>query len=561
MPPYQEPRIRSTSMSLYTNNINNTNSSSSSSNNNNSSNSNINNNGNGITYLNGNGSATATFFKKDQLLPTNEEYISNNLQIDSQIEDNEFDYTNNDDSMEENADTINEVNDEDDFNVQNDLTYQTLINDSSLPNLNYSSSNNNNASYILQEFELEQQPQNSLQLPRKKRPRSLSDPMDILETNVLNDPGNHPSIHFKSKMSSFRFATRCYLKQFTDNQSQPLYAFQLANRNNFKDYFFAYSSLLGSHNFYLIFLPIPPWIGQYELIVDMVYILAYTIYISGFLKDFWCLPRPKSPPLHRITLSDYTAREYGAPSSHTANATGMSLLLFWYVNKNDYLSLKFKVSLYLITLIYHFTLVIGRLYCGMHGMLDLISGTFIGIFVFQARLVGKWLAQGLDKSKYFFLPIISLAWGFLILFKHVRPIDECPCFEDSVAFIGVIGGLEITDWVMKVSGFTLVDQMKHNTDLKTVCLRLLIGVPCVIIWKAFISKPLIYSIMLKCGVKDDREERIKLREDAEKKHKNECIPYIGIPVIDIIGRYFIYSGIPPVTLLFCPFVFRLFGVL
>lgn len=393
-----------------------------------------------------------------------------------------------------------------------------------------------------------------------ERQRSMSNPNDLVELNPLSDPGNHPPSHFQNEMSPLRFQMRQFLKKYTDFQSNSLANFQKKYRTPLRDRFFCYSSLLGSHNFYLIFLPITPWVGQYHLVIDMIYILAYTIYVSGFFKDYWCLPRPKSPPLHRITLSPYTTREYGAPSSHTANATGMTLLLFWYLNDKTNLSPFYQFILYSIVLIYHFTLVIGRLYCGMHGLLDLISGTIIGIFVFQVRMLLKSIFENFDKSNHYWIPFASLTVGFLLLFKHVRPIDECPCFDDSIAFIGVVGGLEISDWIIQFSGYQLIHATKNNLTFLNIVIRLAIGIPCVVIWKEVLSKPLIYGILERIGVYDDRKERAIIREKANA-NLVECSGYIGVCIIDIIGRYFVYAGIPPVALLLCPWLFKQAGVL
>ena len=137
----------------------------------------------------------------------------------------------------------------------------------------------------------------------------LSHEVQTKGENVLINPGNHPADHFKSRMSATRFQIRQYLTRFTDTQSETLRDWQETYRTGFGDVFFPYTALMGAHTFYVIFLPMPIWFGYHELTRDMVYILAYSIYLSGYLKDYLCLPRPKSPPVRRITLSKYTAKE------------------------------------------------------------------------------------------------------------------------------------------------------------------------------------------------------------------------------------------------------------
>lgn len=392
------------------------------------------------------------------------------------------------------------------------------------------------------------------------RPRGLSNPQDFQEKHLLKHPGNHPQERYKKRMSWTRYEMRCYLTRFTDNQSYKLYKWQAAHRTNLRDIFFAYTSLLASHTFYVLCLPIPAFIGQLGLVRDMVYILGYSIYLSGFLKDYWCLPRPRSPPLHRITLSAYTALEYGAPSSHSANATGVTILLLWNIGNNDSLSLTSKLFCCGLAVCYYFTLVVGRIYCGMHGLLDIISGALVGVFCFVARIIIKRLLQGFRLGDYFWFPFLSIYWGLWILFNHVKPIDECPCFQDSVAFIGVVSGIECSYWLLQTMNIEPGAGMGIENGFRYFIYRLLVGIPCIVLWKYVISKTLVYKILLKVvKLKDDRAE--KAAEHDKKNEEVECPLYIGEPRIDIVGRFFIYAGIPFVVAVVCPGIFSLLKIM
>lgn len=375
----------------------------------------------------------------------------------------------------------------------------------------------------------------------------------------LKDPGNHGDDHFRSQMSPIRFAIRNYLTRFTDHQSEYLAKWQHRYSSKFRDTFFLYTALLGSHTFYVLFLPMPVWFGYFETTRDLVYILGYSIYLSGLLKDYWCLPRPRSPPVKRTTLSNYTTKEYGAPSSHSANATAVSLYFSYYIMVSDSLAFQPKIMFSSMILFYYLTLVLGRISCGMHGLLDIVTGSLCGIITYLIRMFLKNYFQEFKSGEYMWFPILSFGWGLLILFKHVRPIDECPCFVDSVAFIGVVAGYECGDWFLQNFAPTL-QCGTYEMDGPIVFLRPLVAVPLVVIWKSVISKPLIYNFLIKIvRMKDDRPEKELLR--SKKNNGAECALHIGEANIDIVGRYMIYMGIPITVTVACPLMFSLLNML
>lgn len=379
------------------------------------------------------------------------------------------------------------------------------------------------------------------------RSRSISNPNEYTEKYVLLDPGNHPPAHFKMRMSPGRFSLRQTFARFTDNQSPALARWQARHRSAFNDVFFSYSALLGSHTFYVLCLPLPCYMGGLEFTRDNVYIIGYSIYISGWLKDYLCLPRPRSPPVHRITLSEYTAKEYGAPSSHTANAIGVCLLILVDVFGNSAVSAWQKALLTLVALAYCVTLTLGRVYGGMHGLFDLATGAAVGLVTFTARMILKNVFADFNCGAFLWYPFLSIAWGLTILFNHPAPVDVCPCFYDSVAFVGVISGIEVCDWVIKYFGLSLVYSFEWTLDPATLARRLLVGVGITVLWKYVVAKPLIYAFLFNVlGFEDDRD----LDDDeAPEEGAHECRLFRGNSNVNIVGRFFIYAGIPMSVLL------------
>ena len=382
------------------------------------------------------------------------------------------------------------------------------------------------------------------------RSRSLSNPNEYTEKYILLDPGNHPPGHFKSRMTPFRYNIRQKFDKFVANQSPSLAKWQSSHRSSFNDFFFSYSALLGSHTFYVLCLPLPCYFGLFEFTRDTVYIIGYSIYISGLLKDFLCLPRPRSPPVHRITLSEYTAKEYGAPSSHTANAIGVCLLILQWAFTSETVTLRMKITLTVIAIVYCITLTLGRIYCGMHGLFDLISGATVGLVCFIIRMILKYTFIDFNCGDFFWYPLLSISWGLTILFNHPQPIDVCPCFYDSVAFVGVISGFELCDWFIKYFGFSLVYSFDYTTDILTLARRLIVGLFVTVLWKYVVAKPLIYTILFNVlGFEDDRDLD---EHDDPLPGERECKIFKGNSNANIVGRFLIYGGIPMSVLLLSP---------
>lgn len=370
---------------------------------------------------------------------------------------------------------------------------------------------------------------------------------------LLLDPGNHGPDHFKSKMSPLRFRLRQYLAKYVSSQSIYLSQWQRKYRTPFRDLIFLYSSSLGSHTFYVLCLPLPAWLGYYIDTKDLVYIIGLSIYISGYFKDYFCLPRPHAPPLKRITLSKSTTKEYGAPSSHTANATGASLYLLWALYNTTNISLTSRIVFSISIVLYCLTLTLGRIYCGMHGLLDIFSGAIIGALCMIGRILCKdYFFANYNLGDNWWTPIFSLTFYLWLLLYHVRPIDECPCFDDSVAFIGVIFGLEVSDWYIQYFGLGLVYNFTKST-FKILLVRLMVGFPCLVIWKYVLSKKIVYFLIGKViGIRNDIEEREHLIQKHLKSGKTECLPFCGVSRFDIITRFVIYAGIPFTVMLFTP---------
>ncbi|RLV92647.1 Dihydrosphingosine 1-phosphate phosphatase LCB3 [Spathaspora sp. JA1] len=329
--------------------------------------------------------------------------------------------------------------------------------------------------------------------------------LDSDDSDHTNDAGNQPNDHYKARLSAFRYRLRSKLLPLIRAESTYLHKLQSKLRHPILDYYFAWTANLASHTFYVLMLPPPLWFGASDLARDLVSVLGLGIYFTGFLKDFFCLPRPRSPPLHRITMSSYTTQEYGFPSSHSANATAVTLLLMSRIIHLDISQGLYFALIFGLT-IYYFSLIFGRLYCGMHGFLDILIGSLVGISLFMFRYFwGKQWDQLLFSNSLgpFASAIIIIAMYLSLIHVHSEPVDNCPCFDDSVSFIGVLIGLDLSGLVAYETQYfaklnpendpILLPFDSSQSPIKTI-MRFILGVTLVVIWKT-ISKPVIFTIL------------------------------------------------------------------
>jgi membrane-associated phospholipid phosphatase len=89
-------------------------------------------------------------------------------------------------------------------------------------------------------------------------------------------------------------------------------------------------------------------------------------------KDFMCLPRPLSPPVHRLTMSSSVALEYGFPSTHSTNSISVALFLMAWIQEHVPQDDPFRIGGLIILGVYATSVVFGRIYCGMHSVTGMI---------------------------------------------------------------------------------------------------------------------------------------------------------------------------------------------
>lgn len=230
--------------------------------------------------------------------------------------------------------------------------------------------------------------------------------------------------------------------------------------------------------------------------------LAAGVYWTGFLKDLLCLPRPLSPPLARISMSGSAALEYGFPSSHSANAVSVAYYAIYMLRQSAHeYHPNMNLALQGLFYFYAVSIILGRLYCGMHGFLDVIIGSIMGALITAFQLFyGDWMDSWIFSGSYQDVLIATLTVCILVRINP-EPADDCPCFDDSVSFSGVVIGINLGAWHFAQSGYALPDAYPSSVPfslqemgLLKATIRILLGVVVIFVWRATM-KPALFTIL------------------------------------------------------------------
>ncbi|ORY85664.1 phosphatidic acid phosphatase type 2/haloperoxidase, partial [Protomyces lactucae-debilis] len=307
--------------------------------------------------------------------------------------------------------------------------------------------------------------------------------------------------HYQQRLSSLRYSLRARLLPIIRAETPILARLQKKYRTNFLDIYFVYTANAGTHTAFLVFLPMIFWFGNVSFANAMVDTLAAGIFFSGFIKDFFCLPRPLSPPLHRINMSGSAALEYGFPSSHSTNACSVAFYAFAMLSQYEG-SASSKLALQCFTALYTATIVFGRLYCGMHGFSDVIAGSILGFSIGWARwaatpIIERWIS--VPGTLGVFILLISI---IILVRLHPEPADACPCFDDGVAFAGVVIGQYFGFWRYSADPYVNATgsypghlyMSSPGLSIAGGLLRVLLGVLFILAWRATM-KPILFTIL------------------------------------------------------------------
>eukprot|EP00160_Parvularia_atlantis_P011614 Unigene227_Nuclearia_a/m.829 Unigene227_Nuclearia_a/g.829 ORF Unigene227_Nuclearia_a/g.829 Unigene227_Nuclearia_a/m.829 type:complete len:429 (-) Unigene227_Nuclearia_a:55-1341(-) len=293
--------------------------------------------------------------------------------------------------------------------------------------------------------------------------------------------------------SSARLWVRDRLLPFVQAETPMITQLQSKYRTPFLDKFFMTASFIGSHVFYMLFLPMCFWFGFARFGRLLTSLLATSLYVVNIVKDYLCLPRPTSPPVVKLS-SDYKM-EYGFPSAHAVNALNMAIsTAMYYVMQSDPApSWAAQVLAWTAAVSFIVLICVSRVYCGMHTVTDIVGG-----LVFGASLQYLWLSY----YPYFDVwmttndnvLMYSIAFAVALLWLYPDPVDPTPSFDDAISFVWVVAGVASGTRMFTAHAFSdathYLGNVRYSLDdvglLKSV-LRVAVGVAIVLSWR-FVAK-------------------------------------------------------------------------
>ncbi|KAF9538128.1 hypothetical protein CPC08DRAFT_808238 [Agrocybe pediades] len=328
-------------------------------------------------------------------------------------------------------------------------------------------------------------------------PKEIQLDYDTKHSLLVDDvvPGQRGEDVYESTLSWWRAGLRRKLVEMVRWESRIIARMQRSVRSPWLDRYFVYSSVLGTHTFFMAILPTMFFFGYPEMGRGLVAVLGLGIYGSSVLKDLFCSPRPFAPPVTRLTIGSHHL-EYGFPSTHSTNSVSIALIFFAHMHSLvtiKAISTEVFALVNVILFIYAFSVVYGRLYTAMHSFTDCVAGIVLGAGIWWAQTawaglpyliqstnplagllsyfsvgvpqssgsvlvhfgkgldMGTWVERWIENGGWE-VPLILIPLCLLAVHHHPQPVDDCPCFEDAIAILSVYLGALVSRWAASYSG-------------------------------------------------------------------------------------------------------------
>ena len=198
-------------------------------------------------------------------------------------------------------------------------------------------------------------------------------------------------------------------------------------------------------------------------------------------------------------MSSSASLEYGFPSTHSTNAVSVAVYAVFLLDSPDLIiTSQFKTFLKILAYCYATSIIIGRLYCGMHGFFDVVIGSFLGALISVIQCTYGDSFDDFLFENTFKVPLIAILLILVLVRIHPEPADDCPCFDDSVAFAGVMIGVELGNWHFARTRFALSQPVPATVPFQLekigwlkASARIFVGVFTIFAWRELMKPTLL----------------------------------------------------------------------
>ncbi|KAJ1828712.1 Long-chain base-1-phosphate phosphatase [Coemansia sp. RSA 2599] len=303
-----------------------------------------------------------------------------------------------------------------------------------------------------------------------------------------------PEHAYAAVYSPLRQRIRLAVVQEVEREMPVLAALQKRYRSPLLDHVFILTGMLGNHAFFMLALPFLHIFGGGMFSRGLTFVVLWSIYFSGWAKDYISAPRPTSPPIAQITRSPAHTLEYGFPSSHTTYVVATICYITYFMLYEWGSSLTSALILWTVGMF----IVVGRIYCGLHSFVDVAGGIVIGAAEALAfiKFYPRFDALLLSTPG----PLYMAAILYVALKNIPRALDLCPCCIDSYCATSVTLGLALGTWMHSRLPFLwlngIPDAIAWDSSLSPFksALRCAIGLALVVAWKLGSKKPVTAAV-------------------------------------------------------------------
>eukprot|EP00762_Andalucia_godoyi_P002057 ANDGO_02614.mRNA.1 Dihydrosphingosine 1-phosphate phosphatase C823.11 len=394
-------------------------------------------------------------------------------------------------------------------------------------------------------------------------------------------------------MSSTRIALRQFMLPIIEAGSETVARLQHRYKNRVFDAVLPRTAWFGTEDAFTFVLPCVFLLGNWKLGFWLVLCLSTALYVSGAMKDYLYLPRPKSPPVHRMEVLYHF--EPGFPSTHTI--TSCSIVFFVLMFTYDPSSTAYwVVSLCLMLVLC--SVAFGRLYLGMHCPADVYAGALLALVIASVAMVTAHFGvlesllrynpfceiaalsayPGIPECPWlasYFPPFVSSVILCLFLWVYPTPPWPTPSFTDALAFFAVANAVLIASWRTNTQGHALSADLSLWFLLFIAPLRIAIMVALAIPAKSGVRKVLgrvLAWIHSHLGFEfDDFKPAVAIAQSSFHSSVSQAtLSDLGghvdsqkltvPPIVSHTAKYVSYVAMVVVMVDMCPVVYKLIGL-